>query len=59
MRAFLQRVLLGDPAEQIELNLWDTIDELERQLLEAEAQGLHFKPAARNARDMLRVIGRR
>jgi hypothetical protein len=59
MRHFLQRVLYGDPSEQIELNLWATMEDLERQLLEAEATGGQFMPAARQAREMLRAVGRR
>lgn len=59
MRHFLQKVLYGDPREQVERNLWATMDDLERQLLEAEQKGGQFMPAARQARVMLRAVGRR
>lgn len=59
MREMLRRVLLGNPHEALEAELWATIEHLHELLCEAEADGGRFMPGAMQARQMLKAIDRR
>jgi hypothetical protein len=59
MRELLRRVLLGNPQEALEAELWATMEHLHELLCEAEADGGRFLPGATQARAMLKAIGRR
>jgi hypothetical protein len=56
MKWFARAFQVMSPADQCDAEIGDTLLHLSALLRDAEAQGAHFRPAARLAREALKAI---